>query len=121
MTWSPVLRSLLRLKRKSDPRIDEAQDGARAILVEEGLTNWIFGQAAKLDFFVGMKPGDLSFDLLKQVRQLVAGYESDRCPLWVWEEAILQGCSAFRYLRQHRRGRLNIDMANRRLSIEALP
>jgi NTP pyrophosphatase (non-canonical NTP hydrolase) len=121
LTWSPVLRSLLRLKRKSDPRIDEAQDGARAILVEEGVTNWIFGQAAKLDFFAGMKPGDLSFDLLKQVRQLVAGYEADRCPLWVWEEAILQGCSAFRYLRQHRRGRLNIDMSNRRLSIEALP
>lgn len=121
LTWSPVLRSLLRLKRKSDPRIDEAQDGARAIIVEEGVTNWIFGQAAKLDFFAGMKPGSLSFDLLKQVRQLVAGYEAERCPLWVWEDAILQGCAAFRYLRQHRRGRLNIDMANRRLSIEALP
>lgn len=121
LTWSPVLRSLLRLKRKSDPRIDEAQDGARAILVEEGVTNWLFGQAAQLDFFEGMKPGDLSFDLLKQVRQLVAGYEADQCPLWIWEEAILQGCSAFRYLRQHRRARLNVDMANRRLSIEALP
>lgn len=120
LTWSPVLRSLLRLKRKSEPRVDEAEDGARAILVEEGVTNWIFGQAARLDFFAGMKSGDLSLDLLKQVRQFVAGYEADRCPLWVWEEAILQGCTAFRYLRQHRRGRLTVDMKNRRLSIEAL-
>jgi NTP pyrophosphatase (non-canonical NTP hydrolase) len=34
LTWSPVVRSLLRLKRKSDPMVDEVQDGARAILIE---------------------------------------------------------------------------------------
>ncbi|MFX5743284.1 pyrophosphatase, partial [Acinetobacter baumannii] len=28
--WSPVIRSLLRLKRKSVPKIDEVDDGARA-------------------------------------------------------------------------------------------
>jgi MazG-like nucleotide pyrophosphohydrolase family protein len=38
LTWSPVIRSLFRLKRKSDPKIDEAQDGARATLIEEGIT-----------------------------------------------------------------------------------
>jgi hypothetical protein len=43
LTWSPVVRSLLRLKRKSDPLIDEAEDGARAILIEEGIASWIFG------------------------------------------------------------------------------
>jgi hypothetical protein len=45
----------------------------------------------------------------------------DRCPLWLWEEAILQGYAAFRYLREYRRGRLHIDMNSRRLSIETLP
>ena len=34
LTWSPVVRSLLRLKRKSDLVVDEVQDGARAILIE---------------------------------------------------------------------------------------
>ena len=68
-----------------------------------------------------MKPGDLPFDLLKHVRDFVAGYESDQCPLWLWEEAILEGYSAFRFLREHRRGRLHIDMNNRRLSVETLP
>lgn len=120
LTWSPVIRSLLRLKRKGDPKVDEVQDGARAILVEEGITTWIFGKATKLDFFDGVQPGQLSFDLLKHVRQFVAGYEVDQIPLWVWEEAILQGYAAFRFLRQHRRGRLHVDMKNRRLSIEAL-
>ncbi len=121
LTWSPVVRSLLRLKRKSDPKIDDAQDGARATLIEEGVTTWIFGQAVELEFFANMKPGELPFDLLKHVRQFVAGYEAEQCPLWLWEEAILEGYAAFRFLRQHRRGRIHIDMMNHRLSIETLP
>ncbi|MFG1307273.1 nucleoside triphosphate pyrophosphohydrolase family protein [Xanthobacter autotrophicus] len=120
LSWSPVIRALFRLKRKSAPKIDEAQDGARAILIEEGITTWIFGQAVDLDLFADMKPGDLPFDLLKHVRQFVTGYEADQCPLWLWEEAILQGYAAFRFLREHRRGQLHIDMNNRRLSVEAL-
>jgi NTP pyrophosphatase (non-canonical NTP hydrolase) len=35
LCWSPVLRALLKLKRKSKPEIDEAEDGARAIIIEE--------------------------------------------------------------------------------------
>lgn len=121
MSWSPVIRSLFRLKRKSDPKIDETQDGARAMLIEEGVTTWIFGQASRLDFFANMKRGDLPFDLLKHVRQFVAGYEAEDRPLWLWEEAILDGYAAFRFLRERRRGRIHVDMNNRHLSIEALP
>jgi len=121
LTWSPVVRALFRLKRKSDPGIDDAQDGARATLIEEGITTWIFGQAIELDLFSNMQRGDLPFDLLKHVRQFVAGYEAERCPLWLWEEAILQGYAAFRFLRKHRRGLVCLDINNRRLSIEPLP
>lgn len=120
LTWSPVIRALFRLKRKSDPKIDEAQDGARAALIEEGVATWIFGQAVALDFFANVKPGELPFDMLKHVRQFVAGYEAEQIPLWLWEEAILQGYAAFRFLREHRRGRLHIDTHNRRLTIETL-
>lgn len=121
LTWSPVIRALFRLKRKSDPKIDEAQDGARATLIEEGVTTWIFGQAAALNLFADVKTGELPFDMLKHVRQFVAGYEAEQLPLWLWEEAILQGYAAFRFLREHRRGRLHIDTNNRRLTIETLP
>ncbi len=121
LTWSPVTRSLLRLKRKSKPLVDEAQDGARAVLIEEGVATWIFGQAKELNFFAGMKAGDLSFDMLKAIRQFVAGYEPTCCPLWLWEEAILQGYEAFRFLREKRRARLRIDVAQRKLIIGELP
>lgn len=119
--WSPVLRALLRLKRKSDPTLDEAEDGARAILTEEGVTTWLFSQAKQLNYFEDVKPGGLPLDMLKHVRQFVAGYESERCPLWLWELAILHGYTAFRFLREHRRGRVQIDFAKRRLRITELP
>lgn len=119
--WSPVLRALLRLKRKSDPKLDEAEDGARAVLIEEGITSWIFGQAQQLRFFDNVQRGGLPLDMLKHVRQFVAGYESERCPLWLWEEAILQGYAAFRFLQKHRHGRVQIDFAHRRLRIKELP
>lgn len=120
LTWSPVVRALFRLKRKSDIKIDEAQDGARASLIEEGVTTWIFGQAQELNFFTNMESGDLPLILLKHVREFVTGYESERCPLWLWEEAILQGYAAFRYLKERRRGRVCIDLVNRRLNVEEL-
>jgi NTP pyrophosphatase (non-canonical NTP hydrolase) len=121
LTWSPVTRALLRLKRKSKPIVDEAQDGARAVLIEEGIATWLFGQAKLLNFFAGMRSGDLSFDMLKTIRQFVAGYEPERSPLWLWEDAILQGYEAFRFLQQKRRARLRIDMVQRKLLVEELP
>jgi hypothetical protein len=68
-----------------------------------------------------MKQGDLSFDILKTVRQFVSGYEPEQCPLWLWEEAILQGFEAFRFLKDKRRARVHIDMEARRLIVEDLP
>lgn len=119
--WSPVTRALFRLKRKSQPEIDEAEDGARAILIEEGVTTRIFGQAVEMDLFKDFKSGDLPFGLLKQVCQFVNGYEVDKCPAWCWEDAILQGYAAFRYLRKHRRGTVVLDAHKHRLDIEPLP
>lgn len=118
--WSPVIRALFRLKRKSEPLIDDAEDGARAILIEEGITTWIFSQAKELNFYEGVKAGELPFDMLKNIRQFVKGYECDELPLWLWEEAILQGNAAFRFLREHRRGKVTLDMNNHTLSIEPL-
>lgn len=119
--WSPVTRALFRLKRKSVASIDEGQDSARAVLIEEGVATFLFGVAKQLDFFAGQKPGDLSFTLLKTIRQFVSGYEAQSCPLWLWEEAILSGNEAFRYLRKHRRGRLQLNLSNHQLTVGEIP
>ena len=49
--WSPTIRALLKIKRKSLPNIDENEDGARANLIEEGLATWIFETAKRHQFF----------------------------------------------------------------------
>lgn len=119
--WSPVLRALMRIKRKNRPEVDEGQDGGRAILIEEGVATWVFGHGKDLKLFADVKPNGVAFGLLKSVRQFVAGYEPDACPLWLWEEAILQGYQAFRFLKEKRRGRVHLDLVQRRLVVEELP
>lgn len=117
--WSPVLRSLFNVKRKSDPVIDEAQDGARAIIIEEGISTLIFNRARRLNYFASVK--SLEYTLLKMIPELVSGYEVERCPLWLWEKAILDGFDVFRQLRHYRRGVVTADLMNRSISFEQLP
>ncbi len=118
--WSPVFRALFKRKRKSQARVDEGQDGARATLIEEGVATYVFGIAKDFDFFHGQQPGELSLTLLKNVRQFVRGYEAETSPLWLWEEAILQGNRAFRFLRENRRGVVRLDIEERSLTIKEL-
>jgi NTP pyrophosphatase (non-canonical NTP hydrolase) len=117
--WSPVTRSLFRVKRKSNPKIDETEDGARAILIEEGVATWIFNHAQRLNFFEHV--GRLDYGLLKAVRELVRGYEAEYCPLWLWEESILEGYKVFRALQYHRRGIVVADLNHRTITFKELP
>lgn len=114
--WSPVLRSLLKLKRKSRPEIDEAEDGARASIIEEGVSTWVFGQGKRVGHFEGLGLGQMRYDLLKTVRQFAEGFEVYACPPWMWEEAILQGHDAFRFLLRERAALVTVDLERRVLT-----
>jgi len=116
--WSPTFRALIKHKRKSDPAIDEAQDSGRAIVVEEGLTAWLFARAKDLNYFEGQT--GVSFDLLKTIHHFVRGYEVEACPLRLWEMAILQGYSVFRQVREHNGGIIMCDRKSRTLRFEPL-
>ena len=117
--WSPVMRALFRVKRKSMPSVDENQDGARAILIEEGIATWIFNHGIEhKDFRFTTK---LDYSLLKAIRHLVSGYEVDACTLWQWELAILEGFKVFRMLKKERTGWIIADMNNRSISFRKTP
>jgi NTP pyrophosphatase (non-canonical NTP hydrolase) len=111
--WSPVIRALLRCKRKSRPDVDESQDGARAGIIEEAVAAIVFSRAKQLKFFEGLDHVD--FDLLKTVKEFVAGYEVSRVPLWQWEQAFLDGFRMFRLLRDGAGGRVTLDLNRRQL------
>jgi NTP pyrophosphatase (non-canonical NTP hydrolase) len=119
--WSPVTRALLKYKRKSDPNTDENEDGARAMIIEEGIATWIFNHAADREYYRNVQEGKLEYGLLKQVSDMVKGYEVDKCPLWQWERAILQGFEVFRQLRDATSGVVHIDLLARKMHFEPLP
>lgn len=113
--WSPVMRGLLKRKRKSRPKVDENEDGARATIIEEGIATWIFNHAKRRDFYKNVTPGSLDYGLLKQIHSMVEGYEVYSCQLWQWERAILDGFQVFRQLQKHRGGTVLVDMEQHRL------
>ncbi len=115
--WSPVLRALFRVKRKSRPDLDENEDGARAIIIEEGIATFIFGRALERNLFEGLD--HLDYDLLKLVQEFVRGFEPERCAPWQWELAILDGFRVFRALKQTRNGRIKADLLAHTLEFEA--
>lgn len=116
--WSPVLRALLKLKRKSQPKVDEVEDGARAILIEEGISTLVFHRAEHLNYFESIK--SLDYSLLKLIPEFVRGYEVSRCPLWQWEKAILDGYAVFRKLRMYKRGTITADLEKHSVAFSEL-
>lgn len=112
--WSPVLRALLHLKRKCIPEIDENQDGARAILIEEGVATFIFGRGLECELLKNVDHVD--YDLLKSIQEFVRGYEVAACALWQWEKAIMDGFGIFRQLVDKRKGYVIADFKNHTIS-----
>lgn len=116
--WSPVIRALMRTKRKSSSKIDEAQDGARAGIIEEAVSAIVFSRAKQLKFFEGLDHVDL--DLLKTIKEFVEGFEVASIPLWQWETAILDGYRVFRALCAGPGGRVALDLVARRIDYTPL-
>jgi hypothetical protein len=112
--WSPVFRALIKHKRKSAPKYDEEQDSGRAIVVEEGLTAWIFSRAKELNYFENQER--VSLRILKTISEFVSGYEVDQCPLKLWEKAILQGYTVFRELKANEGGWIVGDREQRTIT-----
>jgi len=111
--WSPTFRAIAGRKRKSLPEVDDAEDGGRARVVEEGIVAWVFGRAKELDFFKGQQL--VAFDLLKTIAEFVQGFEVERCPLRLWERAILNGYDVFREVQRNQGGVVIGDREERTL------
>lgn len=117
--WSPVLRSLMRRKRKSDPSVDEAEDGGRAIAIEEGLSALVFAYAARHDYLDGVT--HLDNELLTTIGSMVSHLEVSARRAADWEQAILVGFTAWRQLHAAGgRGMLTIDLLARALEVSSI-
>jgi NTP pyrophosphatase (non-canonical NTP hydrolase) len=113
--WSPVLRKLLGVKRRSDPRIDEAEDGGRAIVIEEGVAALVFAYATSHDYLRGVTR--LDHTLLDTIRNFVSHLEVSVRSAADWERAILAGYAAWNHLCAHDGGSVLLNMEDGRLEV----
>lgn len=106
--WSPITRKLLGVKRKDNGKTDEVEDGARAGIIEELISQLVFTYAREHNFLEGVN--SLDYHLLKTIQSLVADREVRIRSAAEWETAILQGYRVWRDIRANRRGFVDIDL-----------
>ena len=112
--WSPVARTrFFQRKRKSNPRVDNVEDGGRAIVIEEAIAAYMFAYARNHNYLEGVT--SLDFHVLKTFRAFTEGLEVEARQLWEVEDAVLQGAAAWRHLRQHGGGVLRGCLTTGRL------
>lgn len=126
--WSPVIRGLMGRKRKSDPKVDEVEDGARAKIVEEAVIKAIHSEGERLaapNYLLGDGPvrlfpsrEDISFKFIKFIQNLVAGLEVSKNRFWEWENAIIEGYDAYHRLRLEGQGTIILDLDARSLKYQ---
>lgn len=117
--WSPNLRGLLQVKRKSNSLIDETEDGARAIFAEEGIAAILAKQATLSRQFEA--PNLVPEDLLDLIALVVEDLEVSDRPYRLWREAISQGFTVMRHLSEARGGYVLADLEARSLQYSKFP
>lgn len=115
--WSPTVRGLMHRKRKSNPEVDEVEDGGRAIVIDEAIVAYVFDYARRHDFLAGIE--GLDYNLLKTIRHLTSGLEVASRSTYEWEQAILAGYRVWRDIRAAGGGSIRVDLRDRR--IETVP
>ncbi len=117
--WSPVTRKLMGRKRKSNPDIDEAEDGGRAIVSEEGIALMAFAYATSHNYLDGVT--SLDFPFLNVIKDITTPYEVGVRTAGDWEQAILNGFTAWRALRDNNGGTVILDATSRSLAFQDAP
>ncbi|MFB9783526.1 nucleoside triphosphate pyrophosphohydrolase family protein [Rhodococcus baikonurensis] len=116
--WSPVMRALLKRKRRSDPSVDSVEDGGRAIAVEEGISALIFDTAGRTGMHKHAKIVDS--ELLKTCQRMVAPFEVRACTALEWEHAIIQGCQVWSALQDNGNGVVTCDLDARNVTVRPM-
>jgi len=116
--WSPVIRALFKVKRKSRPRVDETQDGARAILIEEGIGD-MGVQSWRTGWIISKNIKNLDYSLLKAIRETCDRYMKSRAGhCGSGRRPSCQGYGVFRQLRKNRGGVFVADLVARTISYQ---
>ncbi|WP_027067137.1 nucleoside triphosphate pyrophosphohydrolase family protein [Maribacter sp. Hel_I_7] len=112
--WSPVIRKLIKRKRKSNIEIDTNEDGARAQIIEELISLLIYSESK--DNKLLKYSNNIDTGLLKLVKRLVKDLEIKDCTARQWEVTILNSYRVFNTLIENNGGRVLVSKKNRTLT-----
>lgn len=112
--WSPVIRKLMKIKRKSDEATDEVEDGARASITEELISLYIYNYA--IDHQLFKYSNNVDSEVLKTIQKLVSGIEVENCTQKQWETAIINSYKVLDELKNNNGGRVLVSIKNKRLT-----
>ncbi len=134
LSWSPVIRKLLGRKRRYDVKIDEVEDGARAIFLEEAISLLVFGQSivGSDEDIMPLLPvenfrpslfshrGNVPFAMIQDIKKLTKGVEVKVKSVSQWKDAIAEGYQLFDKLREFGGGYIDCDLTARSMSFREL-
>ena len=112
--WSPVVRKLMEIKRKSVEATDEVEDGARAAITEELISLYIYNYA--IDHQLFKYSNNVDSEVLKTIQKLVSGIEVENCTQKQWETAIINSYKVLDELKNNNGGRVLVSIKNKRLT-----
>lgn len=106
--WSPVLRSLLKIKRKDDDDVDRIEDGARASDLEEALSALLMAASEERNRFQNLS--DIDGEVRDLIRRVVGKLEVGAVPIRLWADAIHQGYTVMNQLKANNGGWVVADL-----------
>lgn len=113
--WSPIIRGLLKRKRKSDQEVDEVEDGARAAILEECIAALAFSQAERESFFRGVPT--VRYEILRAIKAMTDHLEVGVKTEGDWQRAILRGFEVWNQVRLQNGGRVRLDLVNQTIEV----
>lgn len=104
LNWSPVMRSLLKRKRKNNPSDDRIEDGARAAGIEEAVS------AAAFEVMKDHQGRQqVPIELLHFIKKVTRGLEVASTSYERWEESIQDGLKFHKLLKEQNGGIIKVN------------
>lgn len=109
--WSPVLRHLMKLKRKSNPITLDAEDRGRPQVAEEAVTLIVYNYARGNKM---LKESDrIDTELLHMIKQLVIDLEVSTVTTYQWERTIIESYKVFHQVVENNGGKVLVSPKDR--------
>jgi len=108
--WSPVFRRMLKRKRKSDPKVDVVQDGARAAIIEEAIVSQVYRYGNEINFKPTMSVDDA---IVKLIMKMAQEYECKDLKGRDWRLYVIQSIKLFGKIHNGFNGQIEFDADSR--------